>query len=345
MLDTLKKYVNDLPEEEAKSLLFLMLLRINMAKGTENYSDEQFFLDMTKIYDDFITYKEKLAKNENEKLYKTVHIVFGDSPAGSLRVVLKEMGLEDEERIITFSDIFSIGPVWCLNEKNGLSHRHKWLKNHIPMDDEIVYTYQHRFEQTVSKVKEISNDIPIIIWTGENAHEQTALRFVLSLLEEKTNDMVIINSTSSYKKHFKAAEDDGYPLHTGEITTEKLMAIYQTDRKEPLMKSERARIVKEWEQLSTRQEVLRIWEDRQIVSVDETYYDDYIIDTARSLHRERGNHDFIKSARLIGEALGHCNQYIGDQFFEYRVRQLILDGIFDIEGVLTAMRYYSVKLR
>lgn len=81
-----------------------------------------------------------------------------------------------------------------------------------------------------------------------------------------------------------------------------------------------------------------------INSVNESYYDNYIIDTTRKIHIERKNNEFIKSARLIGEVMGHLNQYIGDQFIEYRVRHLIVNGIFEIEGIPKAMRYYSVRL-
>lgn len=52
----------------------------------------------------------------------------------------------------------------------------------------------------------------------------------------------------------------------------------------------------------------------------------------------------MKSARLIGEIIGHLNQKISDEFFEYRLIQLVLNGVFEIEGVPKAMRFYSVKL-
>jgi len=48
-------------------------------------------------------------------------------------------------------------------------------------------------------------------------------------------------------------------------------------------------------------------------------------------------------ARLVGEVYGHISQYIGDSFLEYRVRRLIEKGIFEYEGSLEAMRYYSIK--
>ena len=77
----------------------------------------------------------------------------------------------------------------------------------------------------------------------------------------------------------------------------------------------------------------------------ESYFDALIIEKAQFLHDKQTKPDFMKSARLIGEALGNSDQYVGDVFFEYRVRQLILQGIFEIEGVPKAMRFYSVKLR
>ncbi|MCM3576276.1 DUF3658 domain-containing protein [Mesobacillus subterraneus] len=88
-----------------------------------------------------------------------------------------------------------------------------------------------------------------------------------------------------------------------------------------------------------------MWESKEIKSVEETYYDDYIISKAKKLHKERKNNDFMKSARLIGEVIGYLNQYIGDEYFEYRVRHLIMNGVFEIEGVPKAMRFYSVRLK
>lgn len=63
------------------------------------------------------------------------------------------------------------------------------------------------------------------------------------------------------------------------------------------------------------------------------------------MHNEVKSKDFMKSARVIGEVIGNLNQYIGDQFVEYRVRHLIMNGVFEIVGIPKAMRFYSVKLR
>ncbi|RDU37998.1 hypothetical protein DRW41_08845 [Neobacillus piezotolerans] len=51
------------------------------------------------------------------------------------------------------------------------------------------------------------------------------------------------------------------------------------------------------------------------------------------------------AARIIGEAIGQIEEYVGDSFLEYRLRHLIAEGVFEVQGSTKAMRYYSVKLR
>lgn len=67
-------------------------------------------------------------------------------------------------------------------------------------------TYEYHFEQYLLSLKQIPNDHKIIIWIGENAHEQAALRLILYVLKEKTNDIVLININEAYKMHFELDE-------------------------------------------------------------------------------------------------------------------------------------------
>lgn len=343
MIDELKGIIKNTAEDEVKSLLFQTFLRINMLEETDQYTEGQFVTDLKKTYNDFLNDKRNQTDNKNDKV---VHILFGDSASGSLKRVLKEMELQDEEKVISFSDLFSIGPVWQLNDEVGLNQRYEWIKNHLILDDDYIDKYQHHFNTTTSMINAIPNDVPIIIWGGENSHEQTALRYVLYLLKDKDNDIFLVNTTKQYKNQFDVPDTDCYPLHTGEIIPEKLRLIYEKSRQVfPVSQEQRKKLEEEWQELSSTQEVLRIWGNNEIKNVDEAYYDDYIINKAKKLHKERKNNEFMKSARLIGEAIGDLDQYIGDEYFEYRVRSLIMKGVFEIEGVPKAMRFYSVKLK
>ena len=54
--------------------------------------------------------------------------------------------------------------------------------------------------------------------------------------------------------------------------------------------------------------------------------------------------EFLKAPRVISEALGLVEQLVGDTFLEYRLKQLIKQEVFEFEGSLDEMRFYSVKL-
>ena len=197
MIRELKEFVKSSSEDEVKSLLFQILLNISIEKQTE----EELGKELKKTYRNFLNDKYEQKRLENEKEYNVVHIVFGDSSSGSLKNTLKDMGLQDKEKVIYFSDSFSIGPIWKLEEDIGLSQRYKWLMNHINLDEKYLFNYQNTFKDTLLKINTIPDNVRINIWVGENSDEQTALRFVLYLLGIKTNDIFLINTTANYNKY------------------------------------------------------------------------------------------------------------------------------------------------
>ncbi|MFT8319965.1 MAG: DUF1835 domain-containing protein [Bacillus sp. (in: firmicutes)] len=331
-------------EEEAKSLLFILFIRIKMLEEKE-YPEEKFIKGCKDIYLDFLRYKSTQLKDENKKDFNKVHIVFGDSPAGSLKMALREMDLAEKEQIIRLSDLFSVGSIYQLHKKSGMIEKGEWMEEHLNYEEEIDI-YNSYYKRTIRKIKDIPSDRPIVIWTADNSHEQTALRFILYLLKDIRNNIYIINTTSSFQKHIPlSAGTECMIRHTGEISPDQLKVIYTKNKKElPITLEERKKLVQEWELLSQSKEVLRIWDNGQIRSVPEDYYDSYILCTVKKLHKKKGNRGFIKAARVIGEVIGYLDQYIGDQYIEYRLRQLIINGDLMIQGVPRAMRYYSVKL-
>ncbi|MFF2448823.1 DUF1835 domain-containing protein [Neobacillus sp. NPDC058068] len=274
-----------------------------------------------------------------------IHILFGQSSAGSLRAGFREKGIDKKEQIISFWDMFSIGPVRGLHEEAGQGSRFEWMKD--VKNDEFgeFKEYSHHFQKTINQIRSIPVEAPITIWTADNAHEQIGLRFVLDILKGKNNDITVINTTKSYGELFNTGRRQYIFLHSGEINPDKLQIIYDQGEGRVLTDHDKEDYENEWISLSENQETLRIWRNGRIVSVPEDYYDPFIIRKAKKLHRRQDTKDFMKSARLIGEVLGHLDQYVGDEFLEYRLRKLIEKGVFDVEGSLIAMRYYSVKLR
>lgn len=278
---------------------------------------------------------------------KVLHIVFGKSVSESLKVCLKKLGIENEEKEVYFPDIFSVGPIWKLHHEVGLKQRIDWIRTQLSTENDY---YEDKFEKDFNKTKEIvcnvSGDTTIFLWAGDNSHEQTGIRYVLYLLKEIRNNIILINTTKTYNEQFKSPNIVYSLVHTGELPPEKLMTIYKKKKSnKPISTEERKKLHKEWELLAETQDLLRIWKNDEIHCVYEGFYDSFIINKARILHEQQKSKVFIKSTILIAEVLCNLEQYVGDTFIKYRMKHLINNGTFGIENAPKVKKSYSIKLR
>lgn len=345
-LDT-DKVLQSLTEEEIYSFMRNVLLRLDFLETTE-YPEKQFIKDiinLKKRYWEMYEHRTDPHRDYEDQQVSKVHIVFDSSSSGTLKVALRDVLAVEGEKVIAISDTFSVGPIWQLHTEEGLQNRKEWLFYHINLDEEYMDDYTERFTKVRAQIDAIPDDIPINIWYGDNGHEQTGVRLALYLLKEKSNPIIMINATKEYSTVFSEKRTDGYPLKVAEIIPEKLAAIYQETSTKEITLVQRREFEEEWLTLSESDKKLRLWQNGHIHSVSEDYLDNFIIQSMEKLNKERKNNDFIKSARLIGEVIGHSLQVVGDGFIEYRVRELIVNGIFDIKGVPKAMRFYEVKFR
>ncbi|CAH2715618.1 hypothetical protein BACCIP111895_02802 [Neobacillus rhizosphaerae] len=84
MIKDLRNSINRLTESEAKTILLHTLMRIEMIQES-NESQKQMIADLFSWCNEILRLNRRNVKRE----YKTVHIVCGESPAGSLRVGLE----------------------------------------------------------------------------------------------------------------------------------------------------------------------------------------------------------------------------------------------------------------
>lgn len=338
MIEELRQSIRQLPENDAKSILLQTMIRIKMIQEAEE-GHVKMIEDLSSWYQDIETILQNNKGIERE--YTTVHLVCGESPAGSLRFTFGH-----EHKVIGFPDFFAVGPIEGLHTKAGLQRRYEWLRNHLNYpDDYFEEEYEHRFPSTLAGIEAIPPHVPIVIWTAENADEQTGIRYLLYLLKEKPNDIYLINTTTAYQELFNTKQYQFLYSHTGGPDPGKINEIYQKKSSSPLTQEERERFEKEWLTLSKSKEVLRIWKNHSITAVNEDYFDELIITTAQKLHSKKREQDFIKAARIIGEVYAKIDQHVGDAFLEDRLRALIYKGFFEIKGIPKGMRYYSVKLK
>ncbi|MDM5205748.1 DUF1835 domain-containing protein [Cytobacillus kochii] len=327
----IKQQVDKLSDHEARSLLLQMLLRTEMLHSG-NYPEEDYMTSMNDIYQAVLTFDKAIPPLQGGN----IHIVFSDSSAGSLKQAIEKLNISD--RVITIPINFSIGPLWQLHQIEGLEKRKDWLFEHINLEDEFIFDYIPRIEESWMKLQALPEQCKIFIWGCENAHEQTGIAYAVYLLREK-NNQIYIGLDQEHQQSLTRQDI----LHTGELAPEQWMEYIKNVENYLLLSiDERQKWIELWVTLAQSKDVfLRTWEEGRLTPVSENYLDEMIIAKARELQKGK---EFMKSARLIGEVIGHLDQPIGDLFIEYRLRTLAFLGVFELKGVPRAMRFYSVRL-
>lgn len=340
--DELKKIVNALPEREVRSYLYHIFLKVNFLECRDG-SVVEFAKELKELYNHILYPKDPIATFNSEGNYKRVHILFG---YGYLKPILKELGKYEEEPVIAVYDNFAVGPIGELHKENGQKQRFEWLKNSLHFTEEDFGEHVEGFQRSILQINSIPNGVPISIWISENAHEQTGLLFVLYMLKQRSNNISIINTAKLYGKLFKSKAKRYTPFHSGGIIPEELKDIYKyvQENHSYVTEVELNHFKDQWLSLTNQDETLRLWENRELKSVSEDYYDELIIEMAKKIMGKRKKKIFIQALRIIGEVYGRIDQYVGDTFLEYRLRKLIEIGAFKYEGSLEAMHTYSVKL-
>jgi hypothetical protein len=339
----IKKTVDHLRDEDVRSYLRLILTKIKMQKE-QGESAEAFAADFIELYDNLIGLQDKRVLWDPAPGCNHVHIICGDSFAGSMKMALKGLGWSDTHKLIILRENYGIGPLHALDTSEGRKARSEWFRDNITDAFEEYTEFEEEYDELIHKMEQIPEQANIVVWTSSNAFEQAGMRHALYLLQDKRNKIAVYDACAIYEELYNRPDASITYRCSGEISAEKLQKVLlRLDESNNLDKDEITRLVQEWQAICKQSGVLRIWQDNAVLEVPADYYDPYLLEKLDKLKPPAGNNGFMKSARVIGEAIGFCDQYVGDSYFEYRLRELIYNGILEIKGVPAGMRYYSVR--
>ncbi|EMK23882.1 DUF1835 domain-containing protein [Leptospira kirschneri] len=263
--------------------------------------------------------------------YSEIQISFSETTTYDLKRL--------NQKVTTFCwDDLSIGPIYQINTEVGQQKRQQWLFKNISSDYYKEEDYFSDFTQCLKEIDSIPKDLPMTIWKGDCAGDHLGFCFILSLLEGQ-NQIRVIHASKVYKELFHKEYE---VFRTGQLSLEEISKIYEKSKEIPFLTDlEKTDLKKEWEKFLNSINLLRIRKGDRVVSAEENHLDSFIIECAKKLDAQNS---FCDAIRLIGTALGNYEQLIQDRFWEYRLRVLITQGIFKMEGSLESYFTYKVKL-
>lgn len=260
--------------------------------------------------------------------------VFGDSARGSLKYFLIHKKNTADSTIINVADIFSLGPLNAYGNPEGYQNRNTWFNDFfekINGDEESKNYFEEAVKGIKNEIKDIKNEDKILICYGSNSSDITGLMYLASILKDKKENIYIINVSETEVEDGKGRIYR--PKAFAEIHPEKFDLFFQEMK--IWNETSRREYEKSWEILTKETHTLRRLEKGKIISIDDDYYDGYILDKCPK--------DFVMCARIIGEVMGHSEDFLSDSFVYWRIMILIEKGLIDFSGTLDSMTQFSIR--
>lgn len=257
------------------------------------------------------------------------HLVFSDSSKGLLNYAFSNTEHYNQNKIIAFTDMLTNGPIQNLANKNGVANRLTWLCTFIveSHEDKSLVDY---YGSSYSIFNEISADDKVIIWHGENAVEMLSLMYAIKVLADyELYEMPVTELLSC-----SPANNGNLVWHTSELTPE--LVIRLMDNEKIISPNRINELINNWDELEKTQNILRIMENNQIISVNDDYYDNVIIANC--------SEDFETAGRIIGKSISDSLNNASETFLARRLLLLNNEGIVEIDGNLNKLYSCNVRL-
>lgn len=288
---------------------------------------------------------EALSRRLAEEQRKTtVHLIFGLSAAGSLKVALSKLSRRMENEVIAFNEVFSTGPIHGLEHAEGQRYRDMWLaerlRNHAFYQ---LANRDHQIERIIERLFAIPEGKSIDIWCADNAHDQIGLRFALHILKGKRNAIRVIHVS---EQSGLAAAQEKLIYALGLLNVDAYMQIIEQSKSAAALSDDnRMQYELDWQKLSDQKDTLRFWENGEVRAAAEEELDSMLLEAVERLERQAVNDGYVRAGAVIGDLQEHADQLIDFGFMEYRLWHLISEGTLSFRGLPIAMHQYEVRIK
>lgn len=260
-----------------------------------------------------------------------LHIVFGESAGGMLRLALRQAGRDDE--VLSFNDDLSFGPI---NPPVPIT-RAAWARAELYFSDNAlsVLSGAEEFWHTARSAQK-----RVVWFSRRTACEFCGFLEWVSQMGRQSYEVVDLTGVEIPCRTGDGGSANRAILSLAELSPDDVCENALWDRAAPPSAEERQRYGRIWQRLCRENAPFRVVEDDAVISASIEVYDDMLLSCLTT--------DWSRAARVIGEAMAkslgdRCGQ-AGDLVLFGRLRKLIDAGKVDARGDLATLRASQVRL-
>jgi hypothetical protein len=267
-----------------------------------------------------------------------IHIVFNEDDVNVLeQAIAMDESLSGE--VIQVKDDYAVGPLDNLYVGEGMNNRREWWKNVLAGGD-----YDGRVDtEEVNDVKTAAELVgrmrrneeeQIWIWAAQNKHDVSGYYWLLHYLKEFQGRVMILYLNNL--PFFNDKKQIFYPEWLHEIPPAEFLKAKKLARE--ITPSEFEVDPDEWTKLSNESKGVRILEGgKKLAQHDYDYYDAEL--------KKYVTKDWQKASKIIHQFLSKAKQTTGDAYILWRLKTIIAQDVFDVQGKVGNMKDFEVKLK
>lgn len=265
-----------------------------------------------------------------------IHIVFNEP---DVEVLKKAIELDEtlQGEVIQIKDDYAVGPIKDIYSDEGIEARKQWW-------GEVLAGTEVQMKLDTGEVDDMKTVVDLIvklamapdekvyIWAAQNKHDVSGYYWLMSQLKDFQGRLYIL-----YLNNLPFINEKGlifYPEWLSHIPPKEFLKAKKLAR--PITLSEFEVDPDEWTRLQNEEKGVRLLEGgKKLGQKDYDFYDEELKKYITS--------DWQKASKIINNFLNKSKQTTGDAYMLWRLKQMVAEGNYDVQGELKGMKDFEVK--
>ena len=265
-----------------------------------------------------------------------IHIVFNEA---DVKVMNEAIALDESlaGEVIQIKDDYAVGPLNNIYLGEGISDRREWWKQILEGGDyagktEISEVDDYKTVAELVGTMRRNSEEQAWVWAAQNKHDVSGYYWLLKYLKEFQGRIHIL-----YLNNLPFFNDKGhifYPNWLHQIPAKEFLKAKKLYRE--ITPSEFEVDPDEWTRLCNEGKGVRFLEGgKKLIQFDYDYYDSEL--------KRFITADWQKASKIIHQFLAKAKETTGDAYLLWRLKTMIAQDMFDVQGKIENMKDFEVK--
>jgi hypothetical protein len=266
-----------------------------------------------------------------------IHIVFNEADVTVLKAAI-ELDENLQGEVVQVKDDFAVGPLTDIYIGEGITARKEWWREVLAGGDydgkvdSGEVDDQKTVAELVGTMRRDENEV-IWIWAAQNKHDVSGYYWLLKYMQEFQGRVFIL-----YLNNLPFINEKGnifYPNWLHEIPAKEFLKAKKLAREITL--SEFEVDPDEWTKICNENKGIRLLEGgKKLVQEEYDYYDAEL--------KKFITGDWQKASKIIHQYLSKAKHTTGDAYLLWRLKTMIAQDMFDVQGKVAGMKDFEIKL-